>query len=175
MSYYIELVLLAKVRKDLQRQIKSEINHPPKYDADSLATFLGLLAMRDGGTLCFKSKGHPFWSDYDVDDEDGLLDALNAPWSDTEVIASWLAQYVTASSRIIFHSLELDGSDFCYKFDGKGKFCYMEYKAVGSWQKPLPLSISPAPVQKRKTRQKRLKDVKSTLKMIEKDNPHRNL
>jgi hypothetical protein len=104
MSYYIELVLLAKVRKDRQRQIKSELDHPPRYDAGGLATFVGLLAMRDGGTLCFKSKGHPFWSDYDVDDEDGLLDALNAPWSDTEEIASWIAQYVTSSSRIIFHS-----------------------------------------------------------------------
>ena len=174
MSYYTELVLLAKVRKDRQRQIKDEIDHPSGYDAGGLATFVALLAMRDSGTLCFKSKGHPFWSDYDVDDEDGLLYALNAPWSDTEEIASWLAQYVTASSRIIFHSLELDGSDFCYNFDGKGKFCYMEYKPVGSWQKPLPLSISPAPVQKRKTRQKRLKDAKSALKIIEKDNPHRN-
>jgi hypothetical protein len=167
MSYYIELVLLAKVRKDRQRQIKAELDHPPRYDAGGLAAFVALLAMRDSGSLCFKSRGHPFWSDYDVDDEDGLLDALNAPWSNTEEIASWLAHYVTASSRIIFHSLELDGADFCYNFDGKGKFCYMEYRPARSWQKPLALSISPAPVQKRKTRQKRLKDTKSALKMIE--------
>ena len=174
MSYYIELVLLAKVRKDRQRQIKTELDHPPRYDSGGLAAFVALLAMRDGGSLCFKSKGHPFWSDYDVDDEDGLLDALNAPWSNTEEIASWLAHYVTASSRIIFHSLELDGADFCYNFDGKGKFCYMEYRPVGSWRNPLTLSISPAPVQKRKTRQKRLKDAKSALKIIEKNNSLRN-
>jgi hypothetical protein len=38
---------------------------------------------------------------------------------------------------------------------------------VGSWKKPLQLSLSPAPVQKRKTRQKKLKDAKSARKMIE--------
>jgi hypothetical protein len=174
MSYYTELVLLAKVRRDRQRQIKAEIDHPPRYNAGGLATFVALLAMRDGGTLCFKSKGHPFWSDYDVDDEDGLLDALNAPWSDTDEIASWLAQYVTSSSRIIFHSLELDGTDFSYEFDGKEKFRYMEYRPVRGWRKPLALSISPAPLQKHKTQQKKLKDAKSALKMIENEYQHRN-
>jgi hypothetical protein len=55
MSYYTELVLLAKVRKDRKRQIKDEIDHLPRYDAGGLATFVALLAMRDSGTLCFKS------------------------------------------------------------------------------------------------------------------------
>ena len=174
MSYYIELVLLAKVRKDRQKQIKAELDHPPIYDAGGLASFVALLTMRDGGTLCFKSKGHPFWSDYDVDDEDGLLDALNAPWSDTEEIASWLARYVSSSSSIIFHSLELDGMDFSYNFDGKGKFRYMEYRPVRGWRNPLILTVSSPPVQKSKTRLKRLKDAKNCLKVIEQESQHRN-
>jgi hypothetical protein len=169
MSYYTELVLLANVRKDRQKQIEAELNHPPRYEADGLATFVALLAMRESGTLCFKSKGHPFWSDYDIDDEDGLLDALNAPWSDTDEIASWLARYVTSSSSIIIHSLELDGRDFCYKFDGKGKFCYMEYRPVKGWRKPIPLAVTQPPIQKSKTRVKRLKDAKDILKSFDKE------
>ena len=102
-----------------------------------------------------------------MDDEDGLLDALNAPWSDPDEIASWLAQYATAGSRLIYHSLELDGLDFAFEFDGNGKSRYLEYRPVQNWKKPLPLAVSPPPVQKSKTRKKRLKDAKACLKMIE--------
>lgn len=166
MSYYTELVLLAKARKDKHKQIKAELENPHNYEAAGLAMFVALLEMRDSGSLCFKSKGHPFWSDYDVDDEDGLLDALNAPWCDPDEIASWLAQFVTPDSRILYHSLELDGLDFAFEFDGNGKFRYLEYRPVQNWKKPLLLAVAPPPVQKSKTRQKRLKDAKASLKMI---------
>jgi hypothetical protein len=173
MSYYTELVSLASIHKTVRQRVQSELDNPPRYATEGVAMFVALIAIRESGTVCFKSKGHPFWSDYDIDDEDGLFEALNAPWCDPEEIASWLAPYATKGSSLIFHSLELDGNDFAFEFDGKGRFRCLELRPISGWKKPLELPILSLPEKKAKTSKRRIKDAKRVLRIIAKDaEPH---
>jgi len=165
MSYYLELVSLASIKERYIKRVSEELNNIPPYESGGLRMFLSVVALRYN-LIRFRSTGHPFWSDYDVDEEDGYLDALNAPWYDPECIAQWLAQYAEDDSSILFHSLELNGSDFAYQFDGKGKFRYMELRPVGAWKTAkAPKPDVPVP-KKEKTRKKRIKEVKRLTPLI---------
>jgi hypothetical protein len=176
MSYYTELVILASVRKERVKKFKEEIANPPSYQAVGLQMFIDLLQLlpvgEDGGIIKFRSTGHAFWSDYDIDEEFGTLDTLNATWCDSDEIAQWLAPFVTKDSQIIYHSLELDGGDFAYDFDGKGKYRYLEYQPTAGWKTPRSLKISPPPKKKTKDRLEKLKEVKRINKILDKEKEH---
>lgn len=173
MSYYTELVLLACVREDKVKAFKEAQAWPENYEAVGLRMFIDLVQLlpegRSGGALHFRSTGHSFWSDYDVDEDYGTVDALNATWSDTPEIASWLAPFVDEDSRIIFHSLELDGADFAYEFDGNGKYRYLEYRPLSKWSLPAKLNVSPPLKGKKKNRKEKLKEARRIIGLIEKE------
>jgi hypothetical protein len=176
MGYYTELVILASVRKDKAKKFKEEIANPPAYKADGILMFIALLQLlpvgKDGGLLAFKSRGHPFWSDYDVDEEYGTVEALIATWHDPTKIAQWLSPFVTKNSQIIFHSIELDGGDFAFDFDGKGKYRYLEFRPTSGWRSPKALKLSPPPKTKAKARVEKLKDLKRSNKILDKKKEH---
>ena len=150
MSYYTEILILAGIRKDKLEEVQSELADPLKYDSDGLSMFLSLVAIAGESSFQFKASEHPFESEYCEDDED-FVGALKAPWSEPEDIAGWLARYADRDSRLHFHSLEADGLDFAYVFDGKGRFRDLELRPVGSWKKieRLNLKKKPKPLRKR--------------------------
>jgi hypothetical protein len=163
MSYYTEIQLRCRVRKEKLKQVLAEIRHIPPFKESGLREFLCALQVRDPDVLRFKAQGVG-WSDWDVDEEDGLLDALNNSWCDFEQIASWLALNVTEGSQIIIHSLEGDGADFAYEFDGEGNYLYMAYRPVGTWQHAKKLTFARLPTKKEKNRKKKIKAADDQLK-----------
>jgi len=166
-SYYVELISLASIKKESIKRVREELACIPPYESDGLRMLLSVLAIREDGYVCFQSTGHPFWSDNALDEEDGFVDSLNAPWRDVENIAQWLALHANKDSKIIFHSLEMDGVDFAYIFDGEGRYRYLEYRPVEKWKTAKQQKIVlPAPKRER-TRKERIKDVKQHLLLSE--------
>ena len=131
MSYYTELLLLARVRKDNRAEVRKELKNPPNYEEPELRYFLSILNIRDTGTLNFKCDEETD-TEYCEDDE-GTVDAVKGKWYGIDPIVQWLAQRVDRNSRMIFHSLEADGGSFGYEFDGRGKMRYLELKPTTGW------------------------------------------
>ena len=144
MSFQTELLLMAGIRKEKLQEVHAELADPLKYKSEGLGMFLSLLAVTCVNTFHFKASGHPFDSEYCEDDED-LVQALKAPWCDPDDIAAWMARYANRRSRIQFHSLEADGLEFGYEFDGKGHYRCLELRPLTKrWKSP------PAPPEHRR-------------------------
>lgn len=154
MAYLSELLLLAGTRRDRRKEALEEIANPPYYKAKWLRTFISMLGMTDNGTFQFKNNGHPFKTGYCEDDE-GLVEAIEAPWGDFEEIASWVAGYADAGSKIHIHSLEADGNDFAYEFDGKGKMRFLAMQPSSGWLDPHILKPGVLPKPSIKSRKKK--------------------
>ena len=138
MAYYTELLLLAGTREDKRAEALAEIANPPFYTAKWLRTFISILGMTENGSFQFRKSGHQVYTDFG-EDEDGLVEGMEAPWEDFEEIASWVAKYADAGSAIHFHSQQADGNDFGYIFDGEGNMSFMTLKPVTSWEHPIVL------------------------------------
>jgi hypothetical protein len=71
-----------------------------------------------------------------------------------------MARYANNDSRMISHSLEANGLDFGYEFDGKGRYRYLELRPITRWQKGAMPTTAPPPKEKKL----RPRKVKASLK-----------
>jgi len=137
MSYYTEILLQVVVPKKKLDAIRKELASPPDYVSDGLRLFVSLVGVTCGPTLEFRASGHDFDSEYCEDDED-FVQALKAPWSEIDDIAAWVAGYASRGDRMIVHSVEADGNDFGYQFDGRGNCRCLLPQPYRQWVTPDP-------------------------------------
>ena len=140
------------MREDRLEELRCELAASEKYTSYGLRFFLSLVGISCVDTLEFHESGHDFFSEYCGDDE-GLVQALKAPWSEPDAIAAWLARYVRAGGRMTFHSVEGNGNDFAYAFDGRGRCRYLVFKPIEKWFRPqAPDLVDPPAAAKRSPR-----------------------
>ncbi len=139
MSYMTEILLQVRIPKRKVAEVRHELEQSDKYASNGLRLFLSVAGLSSANTLEFRASGHDFDSEYCEDDED-LVQALKAPWSDPDDIAAWLARYAERGDRMLFHSLEANGNEFGYEFDGNGRCQCLLLQPHGEWVTPSPVS-----------------------------------
>ena len=140
MGYYSEILLLTKIKKDKRSEIREEIAATPYYQSSELRFLIDVIKLTPQGYLKFrKDNGDPL-TEYKPD-ANGLLPAATGTWYDVESFASWLAPYAEEGSRIHIHSMEADGRDWAYEFDGKGQIRILELRSSGGYWDPKELKI----------------------------------
>lgn len=131
MGYETEITLIASIRKDKIGQARQEL-------ADPETSPFPLLAISCDNCVQFKPDENYYDSEFDKDEE-GLVPALKAKWRSQDIsFVDWMAQYVTAGSGVYVHSLEVDGEEYGYEFDGKGRYRLLALRPTSGWIKPEP-------------------------------------
>lgn len=141
MSYMTEILLQVRIPKRKVAEVRHELEQSDKYASHGLRLFLSVAGLSSANTLEFRASGHDFDSEYCENDED-LVQALKAPWSDPDDIAAWLACYAGRGDRMLFHSLEAKGNEFGYEFDGKGRCRCLLLQPHKGWVTPPPVQTT---------------------------------
>lgn len=138
MSYWTEILLQVRIPERKVVEVRRELEQPEKYASHGLRMFLSLAELSSANTLEFKASGHDFDSEYCEDDED-LVQALKAQWCDPDDIAAWIARYARRGNRMLIHSLEANGNEFGYEFDGRGRCRCLLLRPHRGWVAPSPV------------------------------------
>lgn len=138
MSYMTEILLQVRIPKRNLAAVQRDLADPEGYASAGLQLFLSVAAVSSANTIEFRANGHDLDSEYCEDQEDLVL-ALKAPWRDFDDIAAWLAPHATRGSRLLVHSLEADGNDFGYEFDGRDRCRRLRLSPSGGWLRPIPV------------------------------------
>jgi hypothetical protein len=134
MGYWSSFHLVdVKIKSESLSAVERDLKNSGGRRLAPIRDFLCRAVLDRDSFLVFKASedgGDP----YVPNEEDWTVPALYGKWAEAERIASWLKHHSEKGGRIVFHSIEADGSAWGWEFDGKGRMRHLGLKAVGKWK-----------------------------------------